>query len=217
VIGIAISRTGRQAPRFRATVRGAPGRTRFLPYPWSIVDINAFFGVVSGIDFTLLGLWWVAVQDRHDLRRAAHKGRMAYAVSLQFIVPGTAGLLGQVAPNVPLVWQIAYALAGASGAVAVLLLAPTLAGAGSARVAALLRWCVAPLYVLITAVAVDPSLVTGASKQLTGLQVEGIFFCLLVFISAQTAWAAAMSPEPPADEAIDAEEPHVHVPLTPSR
>jgi hypothetical protein len=182
------------------------------------LDINAFFGVVSGIDFTLLGLWWVAVQDRHDLRRrASHHGRMAYAVSLQFIVPGTAGLLGQVAPQVPMVWQIAYALAGASGAVAALMLAPTLAGAGSSRVAALLRWCVAPLYALITVVAVDPKLVTGLGSKLTGLQVEGIFFCLLVFIGAQTAWAAAMSPEPPADEAAEEAEPHLHAPLSATR
>ncbi len=179
------------------------------------MDISAFYGVVSGIDFTLLGLWWVAVQDRPDLRRpGSRSGRMSYVVSLQFIVPGTAGLLGQVAPQVPMVWRASYTLAGASGALAVLMLAPALAAAGARGVARLLRLCVVPLYLLITVVAVDPRLISGIDPKLTALQVEAIFFCLLVFISAQTAWAAAMSPDP--QEATPGPHHHAHPPLDPA-
>jgi hypothetical protein len=63
------------------------------------MNLGAFFGVVSTVDFALLGLWWVTVQARPDLRRnGSSAARMAYVVSLQFIVPGTAGLLAQADP-----------------------------------------------------------------------------------------------------------------------
>ena len=31
------------------------------------MDQSAFYGIVSGISFTLQGLWWVAVRERPDL------------------------------------------------------------------------------------------------------------------------------------------------------
>ena len=52
------------------------------------MDIAAFYAVVAGVNFTLLGLWWVAVHERIDVRDRASR-RMAYVVALQFMVPGT--------------------------------------------------------------------------------------------------------------------------------
>jgi hypothetical protein len=154
------------------------------------MSLGPFFGVVSTVDFALLGLWWVTVQTRADLR--SHRptgGRLAYVVSLQFIVPGTASLLAQVDPAVTTVWRVSFAVAGVTGITAIVLLVPALAAAGELTVARSLRFGAIPLYALMTFIAVF----RFHSATLSALQVEGILFCLVVFLGAQVAWAAAMS------------------------
>ena len=162
-------------------------------------DLTAFYAVVSGVCFTLLGLWWVAVQERPELRRAeSGSGRMAYLISLQFALPGTAALLSQVAPSVPALWRTAFVLAGVTGAAGVLFMAPLLREVGRHRFLSLLRWAAVPLYLLIAIVAGVPGI--GASPGgtgLTGAQLEGVLFCAMVLLGVQTAWAAAMVPESP--------------------
>lgn len=65
-------------------------------------ELSDFSSVVAGVCFTLLGLWWVVVHESPDLRRRELRGgQMAYAVSLQFVLPGTAAIFSQVAPEVP--------------------------------------------------------------------------------------------------------------------
>jgi hypothetical protein len=145
-------------------------------------ELTAFYGIMAGINFTLLGLWWVTVQDRPHLRRPG------YVVSLQFLVPGTAALLSQVAPQTPALWRTAFVIAGIAGATGILL-------TGRGRTARLLLWAGTPLYGLIVVVAALPRL-----GGLTGPQWEGVLFCLLVLVGAQTAWATAMAPaESPRD------------------
>jgi hypothetical protein len=154
------------------------------------MSLGSFFGVVSTVDFALLGLWWVTVQTRADLRRqGATGGRMAYVVSLQFIVPGTASLLAQVDPAVTTVWRVSFAIAGVTGITAIVLLVPALAASGELTVARSLRFGAIPLYTLMTFIAVFRL----PSGTLSALQVEGILFCLVVFLGTQVAWAAAMS------------------------
>ena len=159
-------------------------------------DLSGFYSVVAGINFTLLGLWWVAVQERPDLRsRRARTSRMAYVVSLQFVLPGTAALLSQVAPTVPIVWRASFVAAGIAGGAGILLLAPAL-GRAQARTAA--RWLLVlgvPLYVLVVIVASVPQLSYQVDNQLNGAQLEAVLFCLLLLLGAQTAWTAAMAPQ----------------------
>ncbi|MEU4532101.1 hypothetical protein AB0F49_28105 [Micromonospora ureilytica] len=161
-------------------------------------DLTAFYAVVSGVCFTLLGLWWVAVQEIADLRRSElGASQMAYLVSLQFALPGTAALLSQVAPAVPMLWRSAFVIGGVAGAVGILFMAPLLRGSGRHRALSLLRWIGVPLYLLIVVVAAAPGI--GAAPGGTGLtraQIEGVLFCVLVLLGVQTAWTAAMSPEP---------------------
>jgi hypothetical protein len=151
---------------------------------------------VSTVDFALLGLWWVTVQGRSDLREHGSRAeRMAYAVSLQFVVPGTASLLAQVDPGVTAVWRVSFAIAGVAGIIAILLLAPALVATGGLVVARFLRFGAVPLYALMTVLAVIPTppFLSGGSHGLSSLQVEAILFCLVVFLGAQVAWAAAMA------------------------
>jgi hypothetical protein len=170
------------------------------------MDLSAFFGVVSTIDFALLGLWWVTVQTRPDLRKRRSDGdRMAYVVSLQLIVPGTSALLAQVAPALTIVWRVSFAVAGVTGILAILLLVPSLAASGGLTVARFLRFGALPLYALITLIAIAPGLLSNTYHKLSALQVEAILFCLVIFLGTQVAWAAAMSPDPAT--ATDAPDP----------
>ena len=157
------------------------------------MDLSAFYGVVATVDFALLGLWWVTVQARPDLRaNEGAQARMAYLVSLQFVVPGTAALLAQVAPGLAAVWRVSFALAGVTGIAAVVILAPALTTVGARREATFMRWAVIPLYGLLTVIAAVPGLF---GSRVNALQVEAVFFCLLVLLGAETAWAAAMTPD----------------------
>jgi hypothetical protein len=161
------------------------------------VDLSAFYAVVSGINFTLLGLWWVAVNDREELRTGDPRARrMAYVVSLQFVIPGTVSLLSQVAPDVPLLWRSAFTLAGVAGALAVLMLSSAVAGAARGA-AALLRFGAVPLYLAVALVAGIPGLTEAARPTFTSLQIEAILLCLLVFLGVQSAWWIAMAPPVP--------------------
>ncbi|MBB5869486.1 cytochrome bd-type quinol oxidase subunit 2 [Allocatelliglobosispora scoriae] len=162
------------------------------------MDLNAFYGVVSAINFTLLGLWWVAMRDRPEVGdRGASGRRMAYLVSLQFLIPGTMALLSQVAPDVPALWRSSFAIAGIAGAIGVILLAPMVDRIrDGGLVAAALRFIVAPLYAVVAVVALFPGLPKALHLGLTPLQVEGILLCLLVFLGVQIAWAVHMAPRP---------------------
>jgi len=162
------------------------------------MDIAAFYAVVAGVNFTLLGLWWVAVQDKVDLRDRAER-RMAYVVALQFMVPGTASLISQVAPTVTSIWRVTFALAGVAGAVGVLLVVPVLRRASSRGAAVFLLGAALPLYLLVTLVAAVPGVHEVVSRKLTGLQTEAILFSLLVLLSVQVAWLVAMIPAPSDD------------------
>jgi hypothetical protein len=176
-------------------VSTGPIRTNRLYHP--LVDLDAFYSVVSGINFTLLGLWWVAIKERGDIgARDTGNRRMAYIVSLQFLIPGTISLLSQVAPDKPLIWRLSFTIAGLAGAAGILLLTPSFERAtGQATVAALLRWAVVPLYLVVALVAAVPPVGAIFDGHLTPLQVEAILLCLLVFLGVQAAWVVAMAPK----------------------
>jgi hypothetical protein len=159
------------------------------------MDISAFYGIVAGINFTLLGLWWVAVQERADLRRP-ETGQMAYVVSLQFLLPGAVSLLSLVAPNVALLWRAPFVLGGMAGVAGIGLLVPILLRTHLRTPARLLLAVGLPLHVLVVIVALLPDLPSTFNSEVTNLQVEGILFALLVLLGAHTAWTAAMSPRP---------------------
>lgn len=159
-----------------------------------MTDLSDFYETIAGINFTLLGLWWVAVQDRPHLRtKSDQAGGMAYVVSLQFLIPGTAALLSQVAPEVPVLWRAAFTTAGVLGVAGIVLIAPRLMSRTAAR---LLLAVGVPLYALVAVMAAVPALERAIGSSLSGAQWEGVLFCLVVLLGAQTAWTAAMSPAP---------------------
>lgn len=154
-----------------------------------------FYGVVSAINFTLLGLWWVAVQGRLDVGGDAAVRRMAYFVSLQFVIPATVSLLAQVAPDVPEVWRFAFAFAGVAGGIGVALLAAELWRSTDSTV---VPWAFAivgiPVYVVVTIVAIAPTVIADMGLVLEPIEVEGLLLSALVFLGVQEAWFVAMTP-----------------------
>jgi hypothetical protein len=157
------------------------------------VDVTAFYGVLAGLCFTLLGLWWVACQSRMTWITDRVGRGMAYVVSLHFALPGAMSLLSLVAPDVPAFWRIIFAVAGLAGLIGSLLMAVTI-GRRSAEAALvfLLQWIAAPLYLVVTAVAIAPEIVSGIG--LTPLQVEGTVLVLLLLVGTQSAWLVTFAP-----------------------
>ncbi|HKY58255.1 MAG TPA: hypothetical protein VJL80_09470 [Aeromicrobium sp.] len=162
------------------------------------MDQSAFYGVVSAINFTLLGLWWVAVKDWFEMvGGTASARRTGYLVSLQFVVPGTVSLLAQVAPDVAVVWRTAFAVAGAIGAVGVVMLAAELRRMSDARVApALFVVFGVPLYLAVALVAALPALTASLPPNVTPIQVEAFLVTLLVFLGTQEAWVVRLPARP---------------------
>lgn len=160
------------------------------------MDQSAFYGVVTTINFTLLGLWWLASKDRDDLfGRSAAARRTAYLVSLQFAIPATVSLLAQVAPEEPAVWRFAFSAAGVAGAIGIAMLAQAIWATTEARIAPVLFALLGvPLYLLVVAVAWQPSLVADAGLTLKPIQIEGLMFSVLAFLGVQEAWVVAMTP-----------------------
>jgi len=164
------------------------------------MDQSAFYGVVSAINFTLLGLWWVAVKDRAKGDGTGFAGddalshRTAYLVSLQFVIPGTVSLLAQVAPDIPTVWRAAFSVAGVVGAVGIAMLAGEIRRTSDLRLApTLFRAIGVPLYILVALVALVP-LPSGLDVGLSPIQIEALLLTLLVFLGVQEAWVVSMTP-----------------------
>ncbi|MGH8776167.1 MAG: hypothetical protein ACRDWI_13710 [Jiangellaceae bacterium] len=159
------------------------------------MDQSAFYSIVSAINFTLLGLWWVAIKERTDIRRRGVAGqRMAYLVSLGFVIPGTVSLLAQVAPDVPIVWRTTFTLAGLAGAVGLAMLAQSmLTVAGDTWLIRLLRYVGVPLYLLVALVAAVPGIPETLNLRLSSIEIVGFLLTLLVFLGVQAAWVVAMT------------------------
>ncbi len=144
-----------------------------------------FYATVSGLGFTLLGLWGV-VADRHkewfaDPRRSA----MAYVIALHFMLPAAMSLLSLVAPELPLVWRTVFTLMGLTGLAGAVLVSRGEAG----RRPTLSRVAVAvgvPVYAAVVAVALFPRL-TGLTS-LTPLQVEAFLICAILLLGLNASW-----------------------------
>jgi hypothetical protein len=159
------------------------------------VDIATFYVTVSSISFTLLGLWWVVVQGRDTWRMNVARRRMAYVVSLHFVLPGVMSVLALVAPDLGVLWRITFVTAGLLGLLGAGYVAATLTDEHDCpRLVRVIEWVAIPIYVVIAIVAVVPELVATLGIGLTPLQVEGIILAILLFFGVQAAWILMVEP-----------------------
>jgi hypothetical protein len=93
------------------------------------------------------------------------------------------------------VWRFAFSAAGVAGAIGIAMLAQAIWATTDARIAPVLFAVLGvPLYLLVVAVAWQPSLVADAGLTLTPIQIEGLMFSVLAFLGVQEAWVVAMTP-----------------------
>jgi hypothetical protein len=171
----------------------------------ALVDITTFYVTVSTISFTLLGLWWVVVQSRESWRHDVARRRMAYAVSLHFLLPGAMSVLSLVAPGVGWLWRLTFASAGLIGIVAAGYVVRTLREEYDApRTVRIIEWIAIPIYATVAVIAVAPELAGNLGLGLTPLQVEGLILAILLFFGVQAAWVLMVEPPRARDDSPDA-------------
>jgi hypothetical protein len=159
------------------------------------VDTQTFYVTVSSISFTLLGLWWVVVQGRETWRMNLARRRMAYVVSLHFVLPGVMSVLALVAPEVGLLWRITFVSAGLLGLIGAGYVAATLNDEHDCPpLVRLIEWIAIPTYAVIAVIAVVPEAVSAIGVGLSPLQVEGIILAILLFFGVQAAWILMVEP-----------------------
>ena len=160
------------------------------------MDTATFYATTSAVSFTLLGFWWVVVQFRHDqMTLDRGRRRLAFVVSLHFILPGLMSLGALLTGDAPIVWRLTFGTAGIAGMVAVVVASrgiedPTGAIASIGR----FEWVAFPLYAILTLVAFRPEIVQD-SIQLAPLQVEGVVMTFLVFLGIMFAWLLFTEPQ----------------------
>ena len=160
------------------------------------MDTAAFYATTSAVSFTLLGFWWVVVQFRHDeMTFDRGRRRLAFVVSLHFILPGLMSLGALLTGDAPIVWRLTFGTAGIAGMVAVVVASrgiqdPTGAIASIGR----FEWVALPLYAVLTYVAFRPESIRE-SFQLEPLQIEGVIMTFLVFLGIMFAWLLFTEPQ----------------------
>jgi hypothetical protein len=159
-----------------------------------VFDLVAFYATVSGLSFTLLGLWWVVADRRKQWFVDPHHRRMAYVVSLHFMLPGAMGLLSLVDPTGTFFWRLVFSMAGLAGIVgAVMVSSAVRTEFGYQRLAAGMLWVALPVYALVVAVAVVPDL--ASIVDMAPRQLEGILIAIVLLLGINAAWFLSTTPD----------------------
>jgi hypothetical protein len=153
-------------------------------------DLTSFYDAFAPLCFTLLGLWLIVVQTRHhEWRRSPPHRTRAYALSLNFALPGTMALLALIDPGNHTIWRVSFATLafGALGVLGWLILRGP-GRAGTRRLLFLTSGLVAVLYLGIAIVAVAPKVVKDIGIHLMPLEVEEMLLAALVLVAVNVAW-----------------------------
>ena len=160
-----------------------------------------FYETLALAAFALLGLWWVVVAERRrEWSPLPYRRRQAYSVSLYFTVTGVISLISLISGEHPVLWRLAFGIAGAIGVLETVL---SLIYANSEptrerRIQALLAITL-PLYAIVAAVAIHPTLASDVGIQLKPLESEAVIVSLLFFLGINYGWLLFMEPAYAAD------------------
>jgi len=160
-----------------------------------------FYETLALAAFALLGLWWVVVAERRrEWVVLPYRRRQAYTVSLYFTITGIMSLVSLISENHPVLWRLAFGIAGGLGMLETVL---SLVYVNEEphrelRIQALLALTL-PLYAIVTAVAIHPSLAADVGIHLKPLESEAVVVSLLFFLGINYAWLLFMEPAYPAD------------------
>jgi hypothetical protein len=163
---------------------------------------KTFYETLALAAFALLGLWWVVVAERRrEWTALAYRRRQAYSVSLYFMLTGIMGLVSLISGTHPALWRLAFGIAGGLGVAELILSLVYVKGEPrrERRVQALMSLTL-PLYLIIVAVAIHPSLAADIGIHLTPLETEAVVVSLLLFLGINYAWLLFMEPSDPQAE-----------------
>ncbi len=161
---------------------------------------TTFYQTLTGVSFTLLGLWFGVMQFGHgDWRKDPHRHRSTLHIALHFFLPGMLGLGSLLGSPVDagLIWRVTFALGASIGVVESVsfLVAPH---GPTGRTERALRALDPVLYGLLFLIAfVPPELFTLTPLQLGGVVTGTLFLVGLCYVWLAFAERPAI-PAPPA-------------------
>ncbi len=148
---------------------------------------GTFYTAAASTSFALLGFWWVVVSQRfRDWIRYPSRRRQAYSISMYFMLPALMSLAALVGPKS--VWRIAFAASAALGLFEVL---AALSRADRDRLGMRVRaflGIAVPLFLVVIAVAIHPTLPTDLGISLTALETEAVMVVILLLLGVNFAW-----------------------------
>ena len=147
--------------------------------------LRDFYLALAPLSFTLLGLWLLVVQTRHaEWRHSPLHRRRAYAVWLQFALPGLMALLSLIDPSSQALWRVSFGVVAGGGVVMLLVLR----GDDRSRVGTTTYAVVIAIYLAIVLVACAPWIINTFDSSFTALHTEAVLLSLLIFAGVNVAW-----------------------------
>ena len=156
------------------------------------MDLSTFYALMSVTCFTLVGLWWTAIEKHDEWRTNRRLRRLAGGTYLSFLLPGVMSMMSQVNPDNPLMWRISFGLTSIVGLVTSVRLVrvESRSHTGPFR---RFRWLAPLLYATIVVLGIFPELarVVGAAP----LQVASVLLMLLILLAHGFTWEFLMEPD----------------------
>lgn len=151
--------------------------------------VDDFYKTISGVSFTLLGLWFVVVQLKYkegagDPQRRRH----VYGVTLFFLIPAVMAMLSSINTEMKMLWRVTFGITGALGLVEIVLYFAT--DGIRTKSASVLRMLAILVYIPIVLVALSPSLVDDVGIDLLPREVEAILLSAVIVIGVHLAFLA---------------------------
>jgi hypothetical protein len=150
------------------------------------MNLDAFYSVVAGTSFALLGLWWTVMESRKDWLRDENLRRLAGGVYLSFLVPGAMSLGAQIGGENKLVWRTVFVIAALLGMYFTARLISNTRLPGRGGFFRRNRWLVIVLYLIVAVLGAFPGL--AAPTGLAPIQVEAFLLSILVLLGHGLAW-----------------------------
>ena len=167
--------------------------------------VQDFYASVAQASFTLLGLWWVLLQIRHDAWFADVAYRRAvYDISFYFLLPGMMAIGSLLAVQEPTIWRGVFAVMGVVGVMESALVVSGMRVLRAHRaLVAFADWASLVMYAVVVLVALWSTLPRRLGLGLRPLEAEGILVTALLFIGITLAAALFVTTGPqvePSDE-----------------
>jgi len=150
------------------------------------MNLEAFYSIVAGTCFALLGLWWTVVDSRRDLLKNDQVRVLAGGVYLSFLIPGAMSLGAQIGGENKLIWRSIFVIAAILGMYFTARLISATRSYGKPGFFRRNRWLVILLYFFVLLFGAFPTL--AAPLGLAPLQVESFLLTILVLLGHGLAW-----------------------------